>query len=599
MEGNVHSSMFTVLCMLSEIDLYPTWITHLYHCEVLSKETKFRQMVEIRLSLPWPFANRNSFLRGFAVVLPERKGVAIGLKSRSRRVAKENDIKSSIKDKVIQKGIEKVKNNKNSKTNNKKNSAIPAASISTKPGKNQEMESASGAKNIVELGISDLLEEYKSKLNNKVGVLGERNTEKGLVEMNIERGCMLVEYESPKETIFRCLFKVNPRMKMIPNWLINYGTRNLAYKFYKRFRIKCAVVERGFQDNLHVQRILKNTEVYDEIRERLENIIAEKDEVYKKMMEEKREQEVNKRQREWESRGGREKKLYDDDAKFKIMDESTIPENGNVDIIETFTILEGECMSKGSLEEAKVLKPANEEELPNKDCEENRISPQNHCSEQGNIVPQGNIYSHPAEDPQVPYSLVYMEEAKEEEKEILEEVKEESEPIIGRRDIENDRLDFPIISRSQVFGLEVRAHPNPFEPSSDPVKEQMRYNEEPLMEDLDPSPSPSPWASDSESEIRRGISKIEKEEDSALQLEIPLSDNDEDPEGGYDEETEEEFNKLQEYYEKHKERQAKTKILDLLSDEDEEDSGGNIAENVDDEEGFEASLSIQKSIVFS
>ncbi|MEE4248126.1 MAG: hypothetical protein V2I33_22260 [Kangiellaceae bacterium] len=76
----MNSSLFPVLALFSEVDLFHNWITQLNRFTLVGEPTRFMKLLHYTLDLPWPLSNRDISLACHGVAVPENKSALIVLR---------------------------------------------------------------------------------------------------------------------------------------------------------------------------------------------------------------------------------------------------------------------------------------------------------------------------------------------------------------------------------------------------------------------------------------------------------------------------------------------------------------------------------------
>ncbi len=85
------------------------------------------------------------------------------------------------------------------------------------------------------------------------------------VHLKVNCGCMYFRYIDENTTLFRGLFNIDPNMSLVPQWLINYVMKKVAYTVLGLIQEK----SKNFEGSVFEKRVNENTYMYDEIRRRL------------------------------------------------------------------------------------------------------------------------------------------------------------------------------------------------------------------------------------------------------------------------------------------------------------------------------------------
>jgi hypothetical protein len=80
-QGQVKSSLVNIAALISEADLYPTWLSIVSQAKLLADFSRFKKAVHITANMPWPLSARDMHLYGFGVdMLAEEKIVVVAIR---------------------------------------------------------------------------------------------------------------------------------------------------------------------------------------------------------------------------------------------------------------------------------------------------------------------------------------------------------------------------------------------------------------------------------------------------------------------------------------------------------------------------------------
>lgn len=88
------------------------------------------------------------------------------------------------------------------------------------------------------------------------------------VRMTINIGCLNVNYISEFETQVSLIAKCDPKLSLIPQSLVNYGTKHGVYFFMEAIKKMCD----EYAGSQHEELVKAQPEYYEEIRKRIGDI---------------------------------------------------------------------------------------------------------------------------------------------------------------------------------------------------------------------------------------------------------------------------------------------------------------------------------------
>ena len=91
------------------------------------------------------------------------------------------------------------------------------------------------------------------------------------VRMNLSVGCLNVNYISPNETQISLIARCDPKLALIPQSLVNYGTKHGIFYFMEAIKKKCD----EYTGSEHEEIVNTHPEYYEEIRRRIHKIAGE------------------------------------------------------------------------------------------------------------------------------------------------------------------------------------------------------------------------------------------------------------------------------------------------------------------------------------
>lgn len=77
----VPTNMFFPLALLSEVDLFKEWIPSVLKSEILENKSDFRKIVHVQRQFPFPLSNRELIICASAMLVKERRGAMVMLRS--------------------------------------------------------------------------------------------------------------------------------------------------------------------------------------------------------------------------------------------------------------------------------------------------------------------------------------------------------------------------------------------------------------------------------------------------------------------------------------------------------------------------------------
>eukprot|EP01118_Nematostelium_gracile_P016977 TRINITY_DN712_c0_g1_i2.p1 TRINITY_DN712_c0_g1~~TRINITY_DN712_c0_g1_i2.p1 ORF type:complete len:215 (+),score=43.38 TRINITY_DN712_c0_g1_i2:250-894(+) len=81
LQGIIENSLFNIMSVVYETDLYPTWWPFVNEVTQLEKISRYRKLLYLKASLPWPLPSRDACLYGYGVDLLEDDMVIIMVRS--------------------------------------------------------------------------------------------------------------------------------------------------------------------------------------------------------------------------------------------------------------------------------------------------------------------------------------------------------------------------------------------------------------------------------------------------------------------------------------------------------------------------------------
>jgi hypothetical protein len=76
----LHTPLFPVLALFSEVDLFKNWITQINSFNLVGEPTRFMKLLQYTLDLPWPIKNRDIALICHGVAIAQNKSALIVLR---------------------------------------------------------------------------------------------------------------------------------------------------------------------------------------------------------------------------------------------------------------------------------------------------------------------------------------------------------------------------------------------------------------------------------------------------------------------------------------------------------------------------------------
>ena len=79
LEKIVKAPLFDLLSVVAEVQTYKDWVPLMYKSEFFNEVSHFRKMVEIQVTLPWPFYNRSVYVGCGALPIENEEAICITL----------------------------------------------------------------------------------------------------------------------------------------------------------------------------------------------------------------------------------------------------------------------------------------------------------------------------------------------------------------------------------------------------------------------------------------------------------------------------------------------------------------------------------------
>lgn len=240
LDGKLPISMFNILSVIMEVDLYLNWIPTvmgigLKHITMLSDMDRFRKLVHCVASLPFPFANRDCNLVGYGVDLLDQGRVLAVARSYECAPEAPGSVDWSLFPETAHLGAQKddVK--------------IEAPNLDSIAFSNP--------------GIAEAVQKIES-IPNLIPKL-----KSGMVRAKVHQGGFLLTPISDTETGVSALFQVDPDLA-VPTWLINYCMKHFMFTVLDLLEKAASKV--GTEKSPYTQRMTEKPEVYEYLRQRLE-----------------------------------------------------------------------------------------------------------------------------------------------------------------------------------------------------------------------------------------------------------------------------------------------------------------------------------------
>jgi hypothetical protein len=79
LEKVVKAPLFDLLSVVAEVQTYKDWVPLMYKSEFFNEVSHFRKMVEVQVTLPWPFYNRSVYVGVGAMPIEEEEAICVTL----------------------------------------------------------------------------------------------------------------------------------------------------------------------------------------------------------------------------------------------------------------------------------------------------------------------------------------------------------------------------------------------------------------------------------------------------------------------------------------------------------------------------------------
>lgn len=252
LDGSVKISVFNILAVLMEVDLYTTWIPTimgigLKDLELLEDVDRFKKVVHAEVAIPWPLANRDCNLIGYGVdLLDQGRVLAV---ARSFECAPEVPHNVAFDQFIETEYLMAEKPSEASQENGVSEAspeATPAITDPNSPFKRRD--------EIVEI-LRRVASLCKPPKTNKI------------VRCKIHQGGFLLTPVSDNETEVSFLFQFDPDLAVVPSWLINWGMKHFSFTMLGL--LEKAATKVGTPESPYTQRMADKPDVYEYLRTRL------------------------------------------------------------------------------------------------------------------------------------------------------------------------------------------------------------------------------------------------------------------------------------------------------------------------------------------
>lgn len=241
LDGKLPISMFNILSVIMEVDLYLNWIPTvmgigLKRINMLSDMDRFRKFVHCDASIPWPIANRDCNLVGFGVdLLDQGRVLAV---ARSYECAPESpaSVNWSLFPETAHLGAQKD------------DIQIESPNLDSIPFTNP--------------GVAEAVQKLES-----IPALIP-SVKSGIVRSKVHQGGFLLTPISDTETAVSALFQVDPDLAVMPSWLINWCMKHFMFTVLDLLGKAASKV--GTEKSPYTKRMTDKPEVYEYLRQRLE-----------------------------------------------------------------------------------------------------------------------------------------------------------------------------------------------------------------------------------------------------------------------------------------------------------------------------------------
>lgn len=278
LDGTLKMSMFNILAVLMEVDLYPSWIptimgVGLKDLQLLDDMDRFRKLAHAEVSIPWPLANRDCNVVGYGVdFMDQQRALTVvrsyetvnevplnvnwslfaeteHLAAEERQVSKEaTSSRSSPKASVASSASSSA-------------TASPIASPAPTPSPKPTETAA------VPVVYDCLRDEVAASIERAAKLVKPAGKNSKVVRARVERGGFLLTAVSEHETELSCIFQIDPKLAVVPSWLINWCMKHFCFTVFALLESTAAKV--GTPESPFTQRMTDKPEVYDYLRERL------------------------------------------------------------------------------------------------------------------------------------------------------------------------------------------------------------------------------------------------------------------------------------------------------------------------------------------
>lgn len=248
LDGSVKISVFNILAVLMEVDLYTTWIPTimgmgLKDLELLEDVDRFKKVVHAECAIPWPLANRDVNMIGYGVDLLDQ--------GRVMAVARSFECAPEVPHTVDW-------------------SHFAETEHLVAEERAEELKEKEPAETPVE--PSDPNSPFKKRdeivtVLRRVASLCKPPTSSKIVRAKIYQGGFLLTPVSETETEVSFLFQFDPVLAVVPSWLINWGMKHFSFTVLGLLEKAASKV--GTPESPYTQRMADKPDVYDYLKTRL------------------------------------------------------------------------------------------------------------------------------------------------------------------------------------------------------------------------------------------------------------------------------------------------------------------------------------------
>lgn len=307
LDGKVASPAFNVLAVLMEVDMYQNWIPTimgigLKKLDLLLDLDRYRKLVHVDMALPWPIANRDANMVGYGVdmlsqgrilavarsyecapevpfnvnwsLFPEIEAAMANASASGAEGGNDEHTSSSVPAQTESGHRKHHKHDKHHKNQHKHDvNETPEAAPSSMPEASSTADSAADS--------AKLRDEIVAQLQKVPGLIP--NPKSKIVRSSVVRGGFLLT-PLENETQVSFLFQVDPKLAVVPTWLINWAMKHFSFAVLNLLAKASAKV--GQPGDPYTKRMEERPEVYDYLKSRFEQVqLASPDEAHAKREE--------------------------------------------------------------------------------------------------------------------------------------------------------------------------------------------------------------------------------------------------------------------------------------------------------------------------